>query len=83
MSEDRQQPSVGLCVAFVAILPVLYFVSLGPLAWVWTLTEPSTPPWLETVVEFYFAPATFVYDHSPEPIQQVMKAYVGFFSGEA
>jgi hypothetical protein len=83
MSDDRKQPSVGLCVSFVALLPVLYFVSLGPLAWVWTQSEPSSPQWLGTAFEFYFAPAAFVYDNSPAPVQEVMKAYVGFFTGES
>jgi hypothetical protein len=82
MSDDRKQPSAGLCVAFIALLPVLYCLSLGPVAGLVNNREVSGG-WYETAIEVYFAPANFVYENSPETVQQVMKAYVGFFTGEA
>jgi len=83
MNDDRRQPTVAIGIALVILLPVLYFLSLRPLVLVWTLTEPTTPPWLETAFDFYVAPAGFAYDHSPEPIRSVMDGYVGFFTDES
>jgi hypothetical protein len=82
MSEQRQQLGIGLCVAFVIALPVLYFLSIGPVVWITSRIEDNLPEWADTSIEYYYVPAEFVYELSPELVQDAMTEYVGLFVGE-
>jgi hypothetical protein len=87
VSEERRKPGAGLWAAGILggliLLTVLYGLSLGPMAWVWKVTNPSTPRWLETTFDVYFVPARLVYNNGPDSVQQVMDNYVQLFVVES
>ena len=81
MSEHRKPPSVGLCLALIAAVPVLYFLSIGPVVWIWSRTKPPTPEWLDATFSVYCMPAEFVYENAGPQIQAAMQCYVELFDG--
>ncbi len=79
MSQDRKHPGIALYLACVVAVPVIYFASIGPVVWMYSRIAGASPEWVETSLEYYFLPAELVHDHSPEPVQQAMEAYVELF----
>ena len=57
-------------------MPILYFLSLGPISLLLNRAEPDMPEWLEVACECYLFPAEFVYELSPEPVRNVLTDYV-------
>ena len=81
MTTERATPGAGFWGAVILMaVPILYFVSIGPVAWGYSRFEDSQPEWVEDVVNIYFIPATFVYEVSPEPVQVAMAGYCELFS---
>ncbi len=82
MSEERKQPGIGLYVAVVLAMPILYFLSVGPVVWMFSRIEDSVPEFVETSLSFYFVPAQFVHENSPELVREALEGYVGMFARE-
>jgi len=84
---SERKPGAGLWAAGILggliLLTVLYGLSLGPMIWVWTVTDPSTPRWLENTLGVYFVPANLVYNNSPDSVQRVVDNYVQLFVVES
>jgi hypothetical protein len=79
MSDQRKQPGIVFYAACILAVPVLYFVLLGPVVWIWSRT--SHPEWVEVVCAAYCLPLQWLYELSPKPIQQALRGYVELFSG--
>lgn len=63
----------------LAVMPMLYFASIGPWVWIgWNLPH-SLQFWHGLLNEAYCAPLDFVWVHAPKPIQRSMEDYVKFF----
>ena len=76
MHERKTSPTAVAVLCLIAV-PLLYFVSLGPVIWVWSKTSPSG--WAATAFDAYVFPAQFAYDHAPEPVPSALNAYAEFF----
>jgi hypothetical protein len=85
MSEPRKPPSVRHYFLFAGIaavlLPVAYFLSLGPVAALLIPMESRMPGWAGEMLRFYVLPADVVYQNAGPRIQAVMDGYISFFTG--
>ena len=81
MTTERATPGAGFWAAVILMaVPILYFASIGPVAWGASRFEGSEPEWVEDVEDIYFLPAVLVYRISPEPVKVAMVGYVELFS---
>jgi hypothetical protein len=57
------------------LLPVLYSLSLGCLAWLDARDLLPYWQWLDDAMEHYFQPVHILYDHAPAPVANLIDWY--------
>ncbi len=78
MSDERQKPSLAFWATVTLIgLPVLYVLSVGPVAW----TSRFMPKWLGNALVVVYSPLEWIYKNGPAPIHEALDWYVSFFRG--
>ncbi len=76
MSDERHKPSGTFWVIVtLVVLPVLYVLSIGPVAW----TSRLMPEWLGNAVVVFYWPLEWIYQHGPVPIHDALDWYVHLF----
>jgi len=65
----------------LVLIPALYFVSLGPMVWMFSRIEVDAPDWLDSAIDVYFLPVRLVHENSPEPVREALESYVNWFEG--
>lgn len=76
MSDERHKPSWAFwATTLLMVLPVLYVLSIGPVAW----TSRFMPEWMTNALVTLYRPLEWIYEHGPESIHDALDWYVNLF----
>lgn len=77
MSDERQKPSwIFWATVTLSGVPVLYVLSLGPLAGM----SKFLPQWMNNTLSVIYWPLRWVYENGPSPIHRALDWYISLFT---
>jgi hypothetical protein len=74
----RQKRGVKLVIYAVA-LPILYFLSIGPISWI--NISLGRPAWLDVPGAYFYAPVRWVVENGPDSFSEFFGRYLAWWHG--
>jgi hypothetical protein len=77
MTERERRSAWPATIGGIFLALIGYVLSTGPILWLGT--HNLIPPPVEPVLEWFYAPLIWLYDHGPEPIHTAFDWYFDFW----